>query len=426
MDNKKSNDTRSKPEVITFGCRLNTYESAIIEQHLAAHHHENTVVFNTCAVTKDAERTARYSIRKFRRENPNHQIIVTGCSAQMNPDTYKDMPEVDLVLGNHEKMQEKSYQPSSEAVQVGDIMQVTQTTPQLVSKFDTRARAIVEIQNGCDHRCTFCTIPLARGNNRSRPVHEILEQIDQLVAQGHQEIIFTGVDITNYGADLPGQPTLGQLCKRVLSHQKTLSRLRISSIDAVEVDDDFFHVIKNEPRLMPHLHVSLQAGANLILKRMKRRHLREDAIAFCQKIRALRPDITFGADIIAGFPTETDEHFQDSLNLVDDCGLTHLHVFPYSPRPETPAARMPQVAPAVIKKRAQLLREKGQQALFKYHQALIGKTIQVLIEKNNKGHSPNFDIVEILSDNPLPNGTIVSAKITDVKGRILSAIEIKS
>jgi threonylcarbamoyladenosine tRNA methylthiotransferase MtaB len=421
-DDEVSQSDALDTNVITFGCRLNTYESAVISEHLRANHLEGAVVFNTCAVTQEAERKARQSIRQYRRRHPNAKIIVTGCSAQLSPDRYADMPEVDQVLGNKEKMRSESYVASAPKLNVSDIMQVKENSSHILTHYETRTRAIVEIQNGCDHRCTFCTIPLARGNNRSTPFAQVMDQVGLLVQQGYKEVVFTGVDITNYGLDLPGEPSLGQLCQRVLHQYSKLKRLRISSIDAVEVDNDFFDLIANESRLMPHLHISLQAGADLILKRMKRRHLRQDAIDFCCKVRALRPDVTFGADIIVGFPTETDAHFEDSLNLVDECGLTHLHVFPYSPRPDTPAARMPQVNGKLIKERAQLLREKGKIALARYQQACVGKDIEVLMESGLRGHSHNFDLVKMQSNEPLSVGTLIQARVIACEERNLVAV----
>lgn len=423
-DAEGKNTDALETNVITFGCRLNTYESAVISEHLRANHLDDAVVFNTCAVTQEAERKARQSIRQYSRRNPNAKIIVTGCSAQLNPEVYSAMPEVDQVLGNKEKMNSESYSSSAPSVSVGDIMQVKENTSHLLTHYETRTRAIVEIQNGCDHRCTFCTIPLARGNNRSTPLSQVLDQVGLLVSRGYQEVVFTGVDITNYGLDLPGEPSLGLLCRRVLRQHPSLKRLRISSIDAVEVDKDFFDLLAYEQRLMPHLHISLQAGADLILKRMKRRHLRQDAIDFCAKVRALRSDATFGADIIVGFPTETEAHFEDSLRLVDECGLTHLHVFPYSPRPDTPAARMPQVNGAVIKQRAQRLREKGEAALMQYQKSCIGKDIEVLMESGSRGHSHNFDLVKMQSDTALQAGTFITAHVIGFEERNLIAVPV--
>ncbi|MDZ4322746.1 MAG: tRNA (N(6)-L-threonylcarbamoyladenosine(37)-C(2))-methylthiotransferase MtaB, partial [Alphaproteobacteria bacterium] len=332
-------------EIVTFGCRLNAYESEVIREKALSAGLTNAAIFNTCAVTAEAERQARQAIRKYRRENPDTKIIVTGCSAQISPETYSKMPEVDQILGNREKMEEKYFLPlpAHERVIVNDIMSVKETAEHLIAGFDGKARAFIQVQNGCNHRCTFCTIPYGRGNSRSVPLGVIVDQTRLLLEKGFKEIVLTGVDITAYGEDLPGTPTLGQIVKRLLAHVPELPRLRLSSIDSVEVDEDLLQVFEHEPRLMPHLHLSLQAGDDMILKRMKRRHLRQDAIDICHKFRTLRPDTTFGADIIAGFPTETEEMFENTLRIVDECDLTFLHVFPYSPRQGTPAARMPQV-----------------------------------------------------------------------------------
>lgn len=375
------------PEVVTFGCRLNTYESQVMKDLATQAGLNNAIIINTCAVTSEAERQARQTIRKLRRENPGAEIIVTGCGVQINPGKYADMPEVSRVIGNDEKMQAASYAKDvdHERVLVNDIMSVKETAAHLISGFDGKARAFVQIQNGCDHRCTFCTIPYGRGNSRSVPVGEIVNQIKILIQNGYPEIALTGVDITAYGADLPGKPTLGQMVRRLLNLVPDLKRLRLSSLDPVEMDEDLWDLIATEPRLLPHLHMSLQAGDDMILKRMKRRHLRDDAIGFCKKARELRPDCVFGVDLIAGFPTETEEMFENTLNIVEDCDLTFLHVFPYSPRPGTPAARMPQVASSTIKERAALLREKGQQAIEKHFTAMVGKTVNFLVENNDKG-----------------------------------------
>lgn len=375
------------PEVVTFGCRLNTYESQVMKDLATQAGLNNAIIINTCAVTSEAERQARQTIRKLRRENPEAEIIVTGCGVQINPEKYADMPEVSRVIGNDEKMQAASYAKDvdHERVLVNDIMSVKETAAHLISGFDGKARAFVQIQNGCDHRCTFCTIPYGRGNSRSVPVGEIVNQIKILIQNGYPEIALTGVDITAYGADLPGKPTLGQMVRRLLNLVPDLKRLRLSSLDPVEMDEDLWDLIATEPRLLPHLHMSLQAGDDMILKRMKRRHLRDDAIGFCKKARELRPDCVFGVDLIAGFPTETEEMFENTLNIVEDCDLTFLHVFPYSPRPGTPAARMPQVASTTIKERAALLREKGQQAIEKHFSDMVGKTVNFLVENNDNG-----------------------------------------
>ena len=378
-------NTLSSNQVITFGCRLNTYESEVIKDLSHQAGLSGAILINTCAVTAEAERQARQTIRKLRRENPGAKIIVTGCGAQMNPTQYADMPEVTSVIGNQEKMQLETYQKLLDSgnharVYVNDIMSVRETASHLVSGFEGKARAFVQVQNGCDHRCTFCTIPYGRGNSRSVPLGEIVAQIRKLMESGYQEVVLTGVDITAYGGDLPGTPTLGQMIRRLLALVPDLKRLRLSSLDPVEIDEDLWRLIGEEPRLMPHLHLSLQAGDNLILKRMKRRHLRQDAIGFCKKARDLRPGVAFGADLIAGFPTETDEMFENSLRIVDECDLSFLHVFPYSPRPGTPASRMPQLPKSVIKQRAALLRQKGDQTLQKLFDHWLGKTVDVLVE----------------------------------------------
>lgn len=412
----------SEPRVITFGCRLNSYESQVIRQHALAQGITNTIIFNTCTVTNEAERQSRQAIRKARREHPNAQIIVTGCSAQVNAEMYAAMPEVDRVMGNLEKMQVESYAIANHPkVVVSDIMEVKETAHHLISGFESRVRAFVEIQNGCDHRCTFCKIPYARGNNRSVPIGEIAKQVRILVENGCREVVFTGVDITGYGNDLPGQPTLGQMTRRVLAQVPELPRLRLSSIDPAEVDDDVWRLIAEEPRLMPHLHISLQAGDDMILKRMKRRHLRADVIKFCQRARQLRPEIVFGADIIAGFPTETKIMHQNSLRIVEECDLTYLHVFPYSAREGTPAVRMPQVPKDIIKQRAASLRQLGKQALNKFMRNKIGKTAQVLIEKNDQGRSEQYVPVHVTQFSSSCNdiGNIVEVHITDVAEKTL-------
>ena len=364
-------------------------------------------------MTNEAERQGRQSIRKLKRQHPNAKIIVTGCSAQINPDMYKDMPEVDRVLGNVEKMKKESFAPDvPEKIHVTDIMEVTETSHHLISGFENRVRAFIQIQNGCNHRCTFCTIPYGRGNNRSVPIGAIVEQLKELVSNGCKEVVFTGVDITDYGKDLPGTPTLGQMTRRVLNQVPDLPRLRLSSIDPAELDQDVFELIKSEPRLMPHFHISLQAGDDMILKRMKRRHLRHHIIEFCERVRGIRGNAIFGADIIAGFPTETDEMFENTLNIVEDCGLTFLHVFPYSARKGTPAARMPQVISSKIKQRAADLREVGKIALKTYLASRVGSTQKVLIEQDNQGHTEEYALVKVNTEESLAPGAIVEVKIT--------------
>jgi threonylcarbamoyladenosine tRNA methylthiotransferase MtaB len=384
-------------DVVTFGCRLNTYESEVMKQRAVEAGLKDTIIFNTCTVTAQAEKHARQAIRKARRENPNARIVVTGCAAQVRPDQFTSMPEVSAVIGNQEKMTAAPYLSlDTERAQVNDIMSVKETASHLVASFDGRARAFIQVQNGCNHRCTFCIIPFGRGNSRSVPMGEIVTQVRTLVESGYNEIVFTGVDVSDYGKDLPGEPTLGKMMRRVLAAVPELKRLRLSSIDAVEVDEDLYRLIAEEPRLMPHLHISLQAGDDMVLKRMKRRHSRSDIVDFCERVRALRPDIVFGADIIAGFPTETDAMFDNSLRLVDEVALTHLHVFPYSPRPGTPAARMPQVPSPVRKARAAMLRAAGEKQLAAYLARQVGKTLDVVVEQDGmSGHSEGFALVRL-------------------------------
>jgi threonylcarbamoyladenosine tRNA methylthiotransferase MtaB len=412
----------------TFGCRLNTYETEAMKELTAASGLENAVVVNTCAVTAEAVRQSRQSIRKLRRENPDAQIIVTGCAAQTEPETYAAMDEVDLVLGNTEKMDAETWKKmgkgpdfigQTEGVLVDDIMSVEQTAGHLIDGFGTRSRAYVQVQNGCDHRCTFCIIPYGRGNSRSVPAGVVVDQIKRLVAKGYNEVVLTGVDITSWGDDLPGNPPLGDLVQRILKLVPDLPRLRISSIDSVEADQALVDAIASERRLMPHLHLSLQAGDNMILKRMKRRHLRDDAIAFCEDMRKARPDIVYGADIIAGFPTETEAMFANSLKLAEECGLTWLHVFPFSPRQGTPAARMPLLEKTVIKERAKRLREAGAKRVETHLEAQIGKAHSVLMENPRMGRTEGFTEVQFETDQPV--GQIVPAVIS---GRTLTNLRV--
>ncbi len=406
------------PKFTTLGCRLNAYETAAMQELSEQAGVDNAVIVNTCAVTAEAVRKARQEIRKLRRENPDATLIVTGCAAQTEPETFAAMDEVDQVIGNTEKMQAETWQSiakgpdfigETEKVRVDDIMSVTETAGHLIDGFG-RHRAYVQVQNGCDHRCTFCIIPFGRGNSRSVPAGVVVEQIKRLVGRGFNEVVLTGVDLTSWGADLPGEPRLGDLVMRILKLIPDLPRLRISSIDSIEADENLMAAIATESRLMPHLHLSLQAGDNMILKRMKRRHTREDAIAFCQEARKLRPDMTFGADIIAGFPTETEEMFENSLRMVTDCDLTWLHVFPYSPRPGTPAARMPQVNGKAIKSRAALLRAAGETQVKTHLAAQIGRTCEILIETPRLGRTEQF--TEVHFDTDLPEGQIIRAEIT--------------
>lgn len=404
-----------------------------MKEHAQSNGLDKTIIINTCAVTNEAERSSRQSVRRAKKENPGAKVIVTGCSAQINPDMYKKMPEVDLVLGNQEKMKRESFvfdalsSSTKEAtVRVNDIMEIEETAHHLISGFENRVRAFIQIQNGCDHRCTFCTIPYGRGNNRSVPMGEILQQVQKLVQNGCKEIVFTGVDITGYGSNLPGNPTLGQMTKRILAQVPDLKRLRLSSVDPVEIDEDLFKLIETEPRLMPHMHISLQAGNDIILKRMKRRHLRQDAIDFCNKVRASRPDVVFGADIIAGFPTETDEMFAETLNLVRDCNLTYLHVFPYSARKGTPAARMPQVIKTIRKDRAAQLRQAGKEQEQAFFASRVGTKASILIEVQGKGHTEHFAPVRLdgFQDNTL-NAKIITAHIIGYDENGLIAQHIK-
>lgn len=407
-------------EVVTFGCRLNTYESEVMKKHARDAGLQDVVIFNTCAVTSEAERQARQAIRRARRENPDAKIIVTGCAAQVSTDSFAKMGEIDQIIGNDLKLKPEAWGlAQEERVRVNDIMSVKETASHLISGFEERARAFVQVQNGCDHRCTFCIIPYGRGNSRSVPMGEIVEQVRALCAGGYKEIVLTGVDITSYGPDLPGQPTLGQMVRRLLALVPEVKRLRLSSLDPVEIDDDLWRLIAEEPRLMPHLHLSLQAGDDMVLKRMKRRHLRHDVIDVCQKARDLRPDMVFGADIIAGFPTETDEMFENTFNIVQECDLTFLHVFPYSPRPGTPAARMPQVEGGLRKARAKRLREAGEQQLQKHMQSLIGQTVPVLVEKNNTARTEYFS--EVILDKDVETGQILDVLLTGISadGRLM-------
>lgn len=406
-------------DIVTFGCRLNTHESEVMRAHANAAGLDDAVIVNTCAVTGEAVRQARQTIRRLKRENPDKRIIVTGCAAQTESDTFVQMPEVDRVLGNIEKLDARSWQRSGERKAVTDIMAVRQTSMVPIEGIEGRARAIVQVQNGCDHRCTFCVIPFGRGNSRSVPMDDVVAQARKLVANRYREIVLTGVDITSYGENLPDTPKLGALVKRILKEVPEIERLRLSSIDSVEADADLLDAFANESRLMPHLHLSLQAGDDLVLKRMKRRHSRADAIAFCQQVKRLRPDVVFGADIIAGFPTEDETMFGRSLDLVDECGLTHLHVFPFSPRPGTPAARMPQVARPVIKERAARLRAKGEAALQNHLQVQVGKTLRVLTEFTPIGHTEQFTAVRFASQ-PSP-GRIIDVRMAGHDGRHLIA-----
>jgi threonylcarbamoyladenosine tRNA methylthiotransferase MtaB len=417
-------------EIVTFGCRLNAFESEVIAREADAAGLTDTIVINSCAVTNEAVAQARQSIRRLKRERPQLRIVVTGCAAQTLGPMFAGMPEVDRVLGNEDKLRHEAWRATSIAFQgergageklaVTDIMAVKAMAPHLVEGFQRGLpRAFVQVQNGCDHRCTFCIIPFGRGNSRSVPMGEAVDQVRRLNARGYREVVLTGVDLTSYGAGLPGTPRLGMLVKQILKHVPALERLRLSSIDSVEADHDLLDALASDARMMPHLHLSLQAGDDLILKRMKRRHLRADAIAFCDQVRRLRPDIVFGGDIIAGFPTESDEMFERSLDLVDECGLTHLHVFPFSPRPGTPAARMPPVAPAVVKERARALRQKGEAALRRHLDGEIGARRSVLAESHNTGRTEHFTKVRLAG--PTAPGQILDVPIAGHDGAQLLA-----
>jgi threonylcarbamoyladenosine tRNA methylthiotransferase MtaB len=410
-------------DVVTFGCRLNSYESEVMKREAEAAGLKDAILINTCAVTSEAVRQARQAVRKARRDNPEAKIIVTGCAAQTETAKFSEMEEVDLVLGNSEKLERASYGriaqfglDASEKVRVNDIMSVRETAGHLIDGLEGRARAFVQVQNGCDHRCTFCIIPYGRGNSRSVPMGVVVDQVRRLVENGYREIVITGVDITSYGSDLPGTPRLGSLVAKILKLVPELKRLRLSSIDSIEADDELMRVIAEDERLMPHFHLSLQAGDDMILKRMKRRHLRADTIRFCDEVRRLRPDVVFGADIIAGFPTETEEMFANTLAIVDECGLTHLHVFPFSPRPGTPAARMPQLAKGLIKERAARLRLKGEAALAAHLSAEVGLLRPILLEREGLGRTEQFTQVEVDGGEA---GQIIETRITGHTGRHL-------
>ena len=417
------------PKLSTLGCRLNAYESEAMRELATSSGLSDTVIINTCAVTAEAVRKSKQEVRKLRKENPNAKVIVTGCAAQIDPDSFANMAEVDFVIGNSEKMVKETWSQFSEnndfgteKIKVDDIMSVNETAGHLIDGFGSRSRAYVQVQNGCDHRCTFCIIPFGRGNSRSVPAGVIVDQIKRLVDKGFNEVVLTGVDLTSWGADLPNSPKLGDLIMRILKLVPDLSRLRISSIDSIEVDENLMKAIATEKRLMPHLHLSLQHGDDLILKRMKRRHSRNDAIKFCEDARKMRPEITFGADIIAGFPTETDEHFESSVNLIKDCGLTWLHIFPYSPREGTPAARMPQVNGNQIKRRAAILRDLGTKQIKSHLSSQLGKDHRILMENGYMGRTEQF--TEVKFDKEQIEGSIVLGKITDANEKQLFATAI--
>ena len=412
------------PVFSNHGCRLNAYETEAMKDLAEGAGLADAVIVNTCAVTAEAVRKARQDIRKLRKTHPTARLIVTGCAAQTEPETFTKMPEVDTVIGNTEKMRPTVWKGlaadfigPAETVQVDDIMSVTETAGHLIDGFGTRSRAYVQVQNGCDHRCTFCIIPFGRGNSRSVAAGVVVEQIKRLVDKGYSEIVLTGVDLTSWGSDLPSAPRLGDLVMRILKLVPDLARLRISSIDSIEVDPNLMQAIATEQRLMPHLHLSLQHGDDMILKRMKRRHLRDDAIRFATEARALRPDMTFGADIIAGFPTETDAMFENSLKMIAECDLTWLHVFPYSPRAGTPAAKMPPVSGRIIKERAKQLRAAGAAQVEKHLRAQIGKVQPILMESDNMGRTPQF--AEVRFSKAQKEGSIVTAKLRDATKQYL-------
>lgn len=417
---------------LTFGCRLNAYETEVMRkkaQDAGLHTlEEDAILVNTCAVTAEAVRQAKQAIRKARRENPNARIIVSGCAAQTEPETFAEMVETDLVLGNEEKLKSQPYRAlpdfgvnDFEKVRVNDIMEVRETASHMVQAVEGHTRAFVQVQNGCDHRCTFCIIPYGRGNSRSVPAGEVVEQVKQLVANGYREVVLTGVDTTSWGADLPGSPKLGRLVQAVLKQVPDLVRLRLSSIDSIEVDEALMEAIAGEARFMPHLHLSLQHGSDLILKRMKRRHLRDDSIKFCETVRKLRPEIAFGADLMAGFPTETDAMFEETLSLIDACGLDFVHVFPFSPRNGTPAAKMPQLPREAIRERARILRQKADEALSAHLAGFAGTRASILLEQGGKGRLPQFTLAmldQVVGHEP---GSFIPVEITGTTGTMLSA-----
>jgi threonylcarbamoyladenosine tRNA methylthiotransferase MtaB len=410
-------------DVITFGCRLNTYESEVMRAQAEKAGLNNAILVNTCAVTGEAVRQARQAIRRARRENPHARIIVTGCAAQTEKQTFAEMPEVDAVLGNEEKLKSASYRSlpdfgvsAEEKLRVNDIMSVRETAPQMVKLIEGHVRAFIQVQNGCDHRCTFCIIPYGRGNSRSVPMGAVVDQARKLAESGYREIVLTGVDATSYGGDLPGMPTLGLLAKTLLKQVPEILRLRLSSIDSIEADSHLMDLIADEPRLMPHLHLSLQHGDDMILKRMKRRHSRADALAFIQDVRRLRPETSFGADMIAGFPTETEEMFGNAMGLAEEAGIAHLHVFPYSPREGTPAARMPQLDRALVKERAARLRATGLRLHQAHLDSMVGTQQSLLVENNGLAHTENFTLVAVPGLQPR---AIVTAMITGQNGKHL-------
>ena len=407
----------SGPEIITLGCRLNMAESEAMRALAAAE--DDLVIVNSCAVTNEAVRQTRQAIRKAKRARPEARVIVTGCAAQVEPEAFAAMPEVSRVLGNREKFDFRAFLPDAERVRVSDIMAVRETAPHLVTGFAERARAFVEVQNGCDHRCTFCIIPYGRGNSRSVPAGVVVERIKALVDEGFREVVLTGVDVTSYGPDLPGAPTLSQLIERILRHVPELPRLRLSSLDCIELDEHLFELATSEPRFMPHLHMSFQAGDDMVLKRMKRRHKRAEAVETVRRLKARRPEIAIGADLIAGFPTETDEMAENSLRLIEECGIVMGHIFPYSPKRGTPAARMPQVPPPIVKERARRLREACAVQRAGWLESLIGTAQRVLVEKNGRGHAENFAPIRVAGGD---DGEIVSVSIAGIENDVLIGV----
>lgn len=429
----KSGTTENKLmsiKTLTFGCRLNAYETEVMRKKAKAaglgQLKDGAVLVNTCAVTGESVRQAKQAIRRARRENPQARIIVSGCAAQTEPETFAAMDEIDLIIGNEEKLHEQSYRAlpdfgvnDFEKVRVNDIMEVRETASHMVKSVEGHTRAFVQVQNGCDHRCTFCIIPYGRGNSRSVPAGEVVEQIRKLVANGYHEVVLTGVDTTSWGGDLPGTPKLGTLVQSVLKNVPDLTRLRLSSIDSIEVDEPLLDAIASEQRFMPHLHLSLQHGDNMILKRMKRRHSREDSIQFCEDIKNLRPEMAFGADLMVGFPTETDAMFENTISAVDACGLDFLHVFPFSPREGTPAAKMPQLDKALIKSRARILRQKGDEVLKSHFQKMQGRLCSVLMEKNGIGRLPQFSAIKVDGADAIEPGTLCNVEVSGFNDKML-------
>lgn len=410
----------NRPHIETFGCRLNIWESEVMRKQAEAAGLQNAIIINTCAVTSEAEKQARQSLRKLHRDNPDAQIIVTGCAAQINPEAWQDMPEVSHVMGNHDKLQAESWQALQSGQEAGllvtDVMTITETASHFIDSFDDHTRAFLQVQQGCDHRCTFCIIPFGRGPSRSVGMGAVVEQIERLVAAGTKEVVLTGVDITSWGHDLPGQPRLGALVKKILALVPNLPRLRLSSIDPAEPDHHLMEALATEPRLMPHLHLSMQHGDDLILKRMKRRHLARDLRRFCEEARRRRPDVTFGADIIAGFPTETEEAHQNTLSLLAECNIPLLHVFGYSPREGTPAAQMPQHDGTTIKARAKEVRDLGAKLLADEMRTRLGQTDYMLVEKANQGHLQNFMKATLSGDTLYQAGEIIPVRLKEISG----------